>query len=89
MSARELREAEKARYLTVNSAVYPDAVERWKKYEELILNKYLPHTFPPHRREQALDLAWTRRDKYRALGKKKQQQLAPRSDQGQGSERAA
>ena len=51
--AREIRLAEKARYIAANSARFPDVIDRWKRYEKLILDKYTPEEPPlplDHRR---------------------------------------
>lgn len=62
---RELRAAEKARYLAANAPVFPDAERRWRQYENLILDRFGPdRQFPPERRVRALDIAWANRDRH-------------------------
>lgn len=66
MTIREFREYEKTRYFLANASKLPDCVERWRKYEDLILMRYgtrpvdEPHNYS---REAALDQAWIRRDR--------------------------
>jgi hypothetical protein len=59
--ARRVRETEKARYLEVNAAVYPDARLRWRKYEDLIRDKYAGKYRADVQR--SLDEAWVWRDR--------------------------
>lgn len=79
--AREIRLAERARYLEINSSTYPDAEERWKKYEKLIYDRYttLVNSRRGLRYEQALDIAWIARDKRHSenVGQSKQTRSGP------------
>lgn len=70
--ARDIRLTEKARYLEINSSIYPDVIERWRAYEQLVYykyNRYNPN-YPRYRKpyksfhwERALDVVWIARDK--------------------------
>ena len=58
---RQEREVEKAKYLETNLPKFPDAVARWQEYEDLILRKFGKLDLE---RDQALDNAWSARDRY-------------------------
>ena len=63
--ARAIREAEKARYIEANAENLPDVKERWRKYEDSMIDKYCGKDRRLYGAIQhALDEAWIARDKH-------------------------
>lgn len=83
---RGRRAAERERYLAVNALAFPDAENRRRDYENLILDRFEPGRHPPTRRAQALDIAWANRD--RAFGQARTTTNGPKKHKQQPSSRA-